>query len=264
MKRCPVCQSDYKDDSLRFCLNDGTPLENISPQRAQPQTLEIGAAKTVAPPPTEVLHANETLKFQQPQASKTNWLPWIIGGAALFIISIVALAILIPALIWLRSSGAESSDNANRGRSLTSNNSNANSNRNSGTSKRDLLTELPIRIGDPDSKVREIYKPSSGPDYNSDISSYYYHFPELGLWFFYDKNMRVRTIRIESPFKGAVDGIRIGDTEETVRSLKGAPARTTDGLQDNSTALIYDRSSVGTFIRFDVDNSTGRVVIIFL
>ncbi|MBD0325679.1 MAG: nuclear transport factor 2 family protein [Pyrinomonadaceae bacterium] len=28
MKRCPVCQSTYADDSLRFCLQDGSPLES--------------------------------------------------------------------------------------------------------------------------------------------------------------------------------------------------------------------------------------------
>jgi ketosteroid isomerase-like protein len=30
MKRCPVCQSTYADDSLRFCLQDGGPLESVS------------------------------------------------------------------------------------------------------------------------------------------------------------------------------------------------------------------------------------------
>lgn len=30
MKRCPACQRDYADDSLRFCLQDGTALESVS------------------------------------------------------------------------------------------------------------------------------------------------------------------------------------------------------------------------------------------
>ena len=43
MKRCPQCNREYADDSLRFCLEDGTPL------RASRTSLE--------PPPTEVLPA---------------------------------------------------------------------------------------------------------------------------------------------------------------------------------------------------------------
>lgn len=41
MKRCPKCNRQYPDDSLRFCLEDGTPL--VSP------------ARDAGPPPTEVL-----------------------------------------------------------------------------------------------------------------------------------------------------------------------------------------------------------------
>src|SRR6266480_4345490 len=48
MKRCPKCQRDYSDDTLRFCLDDGVPL--------------IGAADTRPlgresdPPPTAVMY----------------------------------------------------------------------------------------------------------------------------------------------------------------------------------------------------------------
>src|SRR6476661_7565421 len=29
MKQCPACRSQYTDDTLKFCLQDGTPLESI-------------------------------------------------------------------------------------------------------------------------------------------------------------------------------------------------------------------------------------------
>src|SRR5437762_11857563 len=41
MKRCPKCQRSYHDDSLRFCLEDGTSLATI--------------AREVEPPPTAIL-----------------------------------------------------------------------------------------------------------------------------------------------------------------------------------------------------------------
>src|SRR2546421_10411881 len=45
MKRCPQCNREYSDDTLRFCLEDGTPL-------ADPRT-------RAEPPPTEILPARQ-------------------------------------------------------------------------------------------------------------------------------------------------------------------------------------------------------------
>src|SRR5258708_33621085 len=49
MKRCPKCKRKYADDTLKFCLEDGT-------------TLSV-AARDGDPPPTEILpRAQPTLK----------------------------------------------------------------------------------------------------------------------------------------------------------------------------------------------------------
>jgi hypothetical protein len=59
MKRCPTCQSTYTDDSLRFCLQDGTALLSVSggPTAYDAEkTLRIESAGTRdEPPPTEIL-----------------------------------------------------------------------------------------------------------------------------------------------------------------------------------------------------------------
>jgi hypothetical protein len=65
MKRCPTCQSTYTDDSLRFCLQDGTALVNVSRSGSaggptipdQEKTLLINSAGRGGeePPPTEIL-----------------------------------------------------------------------------------------------------------------------------------------------------------------------------------------------------------------
>ncbi len=67
MKRCPTCQSTYTDDSLRFCLQDGTSLVNVSRSGGaggltlpdQEKTLLINSAGRGGdePPPTEILPA---------------------------------------------------------------------------------------------------------------------------------------------------------------------------------------------------------------
>ncbi|HKC63040.1 MAG TPA: nuclear transport factor 2 family protein [Pyrinomonadaceae bacterium] len=53
MKRCPTCQRTYADDTLRFCLEDGTPLVSDSALSSD-ATLLLDSAST-EPPPTEIL-----------------------------------------------------------------------------------------------------------------------------------------------------------------------------------------------------------------
>lgn len=65
MKRCPTCQSTYTDDSLRFCLQDGTALVQSSRSGGiggptipdQEKTLQINSSERAGeePPPTEIL-----------------------------------------------------------------------------------------------------------------------------------------------------------------------------------------------------------------
>lgn len=50
MKKCPVCHQNYADDSLNFCLNDGSTLQ---------------AARAAAPPTVFMNQARAT--------SETNW-----------------------------------------------------------------------------------------------------------------------------------------------------------------------------------------------
>ena len=51
MKRCPTCQRSYPDDTLNFCLEDGSPLKNISASSLD-ETLVLDSNE---PPPTEIL-----------------------------------------------------------------------------------------------------------------------------------------------------------------------------------------------------------------
>jgi hypothetical protein len=49
MKRCPTCDSTYTDETLSFCPNDGTPLQ----QSAEPSTPSYDPMATImAPPPS--------------------------------------------------------------------------------------------------------------------------------------------------------------------------------------------------------------------
>jgi hypothetical protein len=54
MKRCPTCRRAYPDDTLRFCLEDGTALVNEPSVNSDAATLLMDSA-SVEPPPTEIL-----------------------------------------------------------------------------------------------------------------------------------------------------------------------------------------------------------------
>ncbi len=45
MKQCPTCQSQYTDDTLQFCLQDGSPLQTAP--NSQAKTLDYGEQETV-------------------------------------------------------------------------------------------------------------------------------------------------------------------------------------------------------------------------
>lgn len=53
MKRCPTCQRTYSDETLRFCLEDGTPLVSEAALNSA-ATLLLDSSST-EPPPTEIL-----------------------------------------------------------------------------------------------------------------------------------------------------------------------------------------------------------------
>jgi hypothetical protein len=66
MKVCPQCQNTYTDDSLQFCLQDGTPLTNQLPAAdwSEPETIIS---------PSRSRRAEQIHTTQNPQATQTDW-----------------------------------------------------------------------------------------------------------------------------------------------------------------------------------------------
>lgn len=62
MKRCPTCQSVYTDDSLSYCLQDGSRLAVVRDSSSE-ETLQISASEARTsggePPPTEILRPED-------------------------------------------------------------------------------------------------------------------------------------------------------------------------------------------------------------
>jgi hypothetical protein len=83
--------------------------------------------------------------------------------------------------------------------------------------------------------------------------------PQHGVKVFFDDNDVVRTVRFESPFAGAVRGVRIGARKDDVRRLLGNPQRPWP-VADGVDRWLYDEPE---FIRVDFDPATDRVRSIF-
>jgi hypothetical protein len=124
VKRCPTCNRTFDDETLSFCLEDGTPLLHDSAGRADSQETLVSPSPSLPPvgatgnlPRTQnygELSGKATVNisaFQAPSSrgstspQRRTW-PWIVGVVALVLIvigGIVVAAVVIPPL--LRDSG---------------------------------------------------------------------------------------------------------------------------------------------------------------
>ncbi len=120
MKRCPKCNRRYGDDSLRFCLEDGTPLSQSLRESEAPPTeiLPPRVAPTLksSGPTIPSYLSGDDIRSQQRDIRRTN--PVLTAG-------VIAIAMLLLALVGiaayfvLRQSNANESAEAQRGSSPT-------------------------------------------------------------------------------------------------------------------------------------------------
>lgn len=128
MKHCPTCNRSYDDETLSFCLEDGTPLIRDSASRADSQETLVTPSPSVLPPETSSglpatqsyvqLPGKATVSsspFNPPPAQayspatkpRRTW-PWIVAILAvlLLLVGAVVMAIVIPPM--LRAANANS------------------------------------------------------------------------------------------------------------------------------------------------------------
>jgi ketosteroid isomerase-like protein len=79
MKHCPNCQTTYTDDTLRFCLQDGTPLAETADANTDMQTVSFDDTETLVSrkPPQQVVRINvpetERQDWEQTTSQSQNW-----------------------------------------------------------------------------------------------------------------------------------------------------------------------------------------------
>lgn len=122
MRTCPSCHTQYTDDTLRFCLQDGTPLDTL-PVTQQPtvslagQELET-AARVNPPKDSEVTRWKQ--KSEVTHVSSLR--PPASGSKAALVIAAVAAAMLlffaaagIGAWVYFKGRGGDIAKNVNNG-----------------------------------------------------------------------------------------------------------------------------------------------------
>jgi hypothetical protein len=108
MKRCPSCNETYADDTMSFCLSDGTPLVGDTGGQYSSQATLVQHA----PPTGEIAQQGRGTNPAYANQSAPNWtqptvpqygvppgpqqkrslLPWLLAGGAVLLIGLIGLA----------------------------------------------------------------------------------------------------------------------------------------------------------------------------
>ncbi|HEV7858418.1 MAG TPA: hypothetical protein VGO91_07295 [Pyrinomonadaceae bacterium] len=145
MKRCPTCQRAFTDETLSFCLDDGTPLLDQSGSGPQsygsninikpPQSQGNAPAPTVAYRPQTMPVNQPTPSWQpgtsQPPPRKRKVWPWVLGIFGVLSVLGIGFIVLIIALASMDTNSNNSRSNSNNSNMRASNRNASASNANS-------------------------------------------------------------------------------------------------------------------------------------
>jgi hypothetical protein len=118
---------------------------------------------------------------------------------------------------------------------------------------------LLIKPGDTLNDVKNAYHTSAEPEpvKSNTPGSTCLRLQDMGIWFFFDNAGKIYVIRLESPFNGTIEGVRIGDNSNKVLRTLGEPDPTKPGRSNGH--FFYPRQ--GLHLLFD---SNGILRNIFL
>jgi len=97
MKRCPTCKRTFEDDSLAYCLDDGSPL--VAETGPDSEATLVSPSPS-APPPTLVSPYPPAVSPARPAPKRRVW-PWVVGGLLLlfFFVVVIVAVIAIPQIV---------------------------------------------------------------------------------------------------------------------------------------------------------------------
>jgi hypothetical protein len=125
---------------------------------------------------------------------------------------------------------------------------------------------LPIKVGDSMEQVRAALgtamKPESSKS-NPDSGTKELRLKTKGIWVFFDREGRTYSIRLDPPFAGNVDGVKIGHPRALLVEKLGQPVKVLKGpaMMDSKPYLYYIDDL--TTVRFDFDQD-DKISTIFI
>ena len=150
MKQCPKCKRKYDDDSLRFCLEDGTPLFDARDSEAPATEILPRSSPTLksSGPTVPSFRGSDPVPASERTAQSGN--PVLTGG-------VIAIALLLLVLVGIAAFFVLRQSNDNQSAKTDTNVSNTNSanqktspdpgrNASPGTSPGDSLPGTPLKI----------------------------------------------------------------------------------------------------------------------
>lgn len=117
MKICPKCNRKYEDNSLRFCLEDGSALAAPVTRRGDPPPTEILPVPRVQP--TQKSSAGPTVpsypNFAEPRPAtgETRSNPILTGGVIAIVVLLVALVGIAAFFVFRQTGGTQSAQTNN-------------------------------------------------------------------------------------------------------------------------------------------------------
>ena len=140
--------------------------------------------------------------------------------------------------------------------------------------EQELLTDCRISRGDPVEAVKAAYGVPYAPQKlerpTPAGTAYQYHFERYGTWVFFDDRLLVSSLRLDAPFRGAVQGVAIGDSADRLRAAKGPPVKQFQGFgivggsgsPVFTTAWVYAPENP-SFIRYDILDGKVRSIVAY-
>lgn len=125
MKICPQCQTTYADESLQFCLEDGSRLATLANQSSQMPTQSFSEEETVVARSQPTWEQSRVTQISgiQPQTSKSNNTTAVL--VTVLIMTLIFSVGGVGAWIYFRKAQPEIVQNINTKSSPQTNNSNA-------------------------------------------------------------------------------------------------------------------------------------------
>jgi hypothetical protein len=107
-----------------------------------------------------------------------------------------------------------------------------------------------VALGDPRDSVKQAYPQAA------DSGTGYLAMPLDGIRLFFSKDDKVlNEIMVEAPFKGSVDGIKIGDAADDVVARRGQPYAIAEVY--GGSGYLYRAG--GNILRYDIDEKTKKI-----